>query len=123
MSIRARTWAPELDTVFEVLSERRRRYALYVLHRSEDGAMTIDRLAERVAEMEREDRPAADANGSDERSERIAEELRRRHLATLIDAGIVEYDERSETVCYHRRPALEEWLEHAEYKEGKHPDC
>lgn len=119
MSTGAKPSTLDLDTVFEVLSDRRRRYALYVLHRSEDGAMTIDRLGRRVIRMEKEDRTAAD----EQRSERMADEFRQRHLPKLIDAGIVEYDERSETVCYHRRPALEEWLEHAEYKEGKHPDC
>lgn len=106
----------ELDTVFEVLSDRRRRYALYVLYRADGGAITVDRLTRRVSRME-------DDPGDERHTGRIENEIRYNHLPKLIDAGLVEYDERSDTVCYHRRPALEEWLEHAEYREGYHPKC
>lgn len=109
----------DLDSVFGVLSDRRRRYALYALYRVEGGAMTIDRLAVRVDEMESDGRSGA----AERRSNRIADELRERHVPRLVAAGVVEYDERSETVRYRGRPALEEWLEHAEYREELHPEC
>lgn len=108
----------DLDTVFEVLSDRRRRYVLYTMSRAEGGSMTVDRLAMRIGRME------GDHAATGERhTERIADDLRERQLPKLIEAGIVEYDDRSETVRYYGRPALEEWLEHAEYKEGRHPEC
>lgn len=109
----------DLDSVFEVLSDRRRRYALYALYRAEGGSMTVDRLALRVGRMEDDGRTIT----TDRHAERIAEDLRERHVPKLVAAGAVEYDERSETARYHGRPALEEWLEHAEYREGCHPEC
>lgn len=108
----------ELDTVFELLSDRRRRYVLYTMYRTEGGSMTVDRLATQVRRMEDDH-----ATTGERRAERIADDLRERQLPKLADAGIVEYDDRSETARYHGRPALEEWLEHAEYKEGRHPEC
>lgn len=109
----------DLDTVFEVLSDHRRRYVLYVLYRAEGGAMTVDRLVTRVSRMEGDDRNL----GGEPSPERIADDLRERQLPKLLDAGVVEYDDRSETVRYYGRPAFEEWLEHAAYKEGRHPEC
>jgi DNA-binding transcriptional ArsR family regulator len=109
----------DLDTVFEVLSDRRRRYALYALHRSEGGSMTVDRLAVRVGRLEDDGRTIT----AERRPDRIAEDLREHHVPKLVDAGAVEYDERSDMARYHGRPTLEEWLEHAEYREGYHPEC
>lgn len=111
---------PDLDTIFGLLSDRRRRYTLYALYRVGGNAMTIDRLATRVNELEAN---AGIDDGRPEGIERTTEELRRHHLPKLDDAGIVEYDRRSDTVRYHAQPSLEEWLEHAEYKEGFHPEC
>lgn len=111
--------ALDLDSVFEVLSDRRRRYALYALYRADGGAMTVGRLAASVGRMEDDGRTIT----ADRRSERIAADLRERHVPTLVAAGAVEYDERSETVRYRCRPALEEWLEHAAYREELHPEC
>lgn len=111
--------ALDLDSVFEVLSDRRRRYALYALHRAEGGSMTVDQLAVRVGQLEDDGRTIT----VERRSDRIADELRERHVPKLVAAGAIEYDERSQTARYHVRPALEEWLEHAEYREGYHPEC
>jgi len=43
--------------------------------------------------------------------------LRHSHLPKLEDAGLVEYDSRSETVRYWSQPSLEELLEHVRHKE------
>ncbi|KYH27391.1 hypothetical protein HAPAU_00570 [Halalkalicoccus paucihalophilus] len=99
-----------LDTVFRVLSERRKRHVLYALRGAEGNAMTVKQLARRVRELE--------GSGMDENAlKRIAEDLRERHIPELVATDAVEYDERSETARYHSVPSLEEWLEHAEYKE------
>ncbi len=112
------TTALSLDTVFEVLSVRRNRYVLYALYRADEQAMTVPRLAERVRGMEAEEAVTEHARSPAD----IAGEIRRHHVPWLAEMGVVEYDERSDTVRYHRMPSLEEWLEHAEYKEGKHPE-
>lgn len=102
-----------LETVFETLSDRQKRYALYALHRTEGNSMTIPQLAARIDELEGGKRDRAD----------LVNDLRSRHVPELATVNVVEYDDRSETVRYHTIPSLEEWLEHAEYKEGKHPHC
>ncbi|MFC6904653.1 DUF7344 domain-containing protein [Halalkalicoccus tibetensis] len=118
MNRRTVSSALSLETVFGVLSERRKRYALYVLHWTEGNAMSVGQLARRIAEKE-----GGGANGDDPSRERIAKDLRQRHVPELVAMNVVEYDGRSETVRYHCVPSLEEWLEHAAYKEGEHPDC
>ncbi|MCL7416417.1 MAG: hypothetical protein M8354_01070 [Halalkalicoccus sp.] len=99
-----------LDTVFGVLSDRRKRYVLYALRGAEGNAMTVEQLTRSVRRME--------GSGIDEDApKRVAEDLRERHIPELVATDAVEYDERSETARYHSVPSLEEWLEHAEYKE------
>lgn len=109
---------PSLDTIFEALSHRYRRYTLYALYRAENGVLTIDQLVTRITQL------LHTWKGSKTNQQgQIESELREHHLPKLMIDGIVEFDERSETVRYWRQPSLEEWLEHAEYKEGLQPDC
>lgn len=108
--------APALDTIFEVLSERRKRHLLYALYRAEGKSLPIHQLATRMIEIEGE------RVLDEKQSERVVDEIRRRHVPELEAVGLIEYDDRSETVRYRKTPSLEEWLEHAEYKEGKRPD-
>ncbi|QCC60429.1 hypothetical protein NP511_00285 [Natrinema thermotolerans] len=118
---------PSLDLVFDLLSNRRRRYALYYLNQQSDGVATVAALAQNVVAFERiaaedADRDSArsppdrDADPADER-ETVRVELRHVHLPKLEDAGVLEHDRRSETVRYWGQPSLEEWLEHAHHKE------
>ncbi|WP_339103012.1 hypothetical protein [Haloterrigena salinisoli] len=123
---------PSLDLIFELLSNRRRRYALYHLHDQSDGVATMEELtdavvsrqylesnADRTAET---DRPEADADADadcdlENRRRRVRMELQHTHLPKLEDAGVLEHDHRSEMVRYWNQPSLEEWLEHARHKE------
>ncbi|OLZ40793.1 hypothetical protein A6E15_07225 [Natrinema saccharevitans] len=118
---------PSLDLVFDLLSNRRRRYALYYLNQQSDGVATVAALAKNVVAFERgaadgADRDAArspsdqDPDPADERGT-VRVELRHVHLPKLEDAGVLEHDRRSETVRYWGQPSLEEWLEHAYHKE------
>jgi DNA-binding transcriptional ArsR family regulator len=118
---------PSLDCLFDLLSESRRRYALYHLNDQPDGVATIEDLTENVIALEEAtetgdangDRTASEApavNSADRRSG-VQLELQHVHLPKLEDAGILEHDRRSETVRYWSQPSLEEWLEHAQYKE------
>ncbi|MCU4925553.1 hypothetical protein OB905_06070 [Halobacteria archaeon AArc-dxtr1] len=103
--------APSLDEVFDVLSEQRRRYALYELWMREPGVATVTELTERVLALENR----ADESEAYQRTVRTT--LQHSHLPKLEDAGVVEHDARSETVRYWRQPSVEEWLEHAYHKE------
>ena len=101
---------PSLDLVFDLLADQRRRYALYYLYDVSDGVATVDEVAEYVLRLE-------DGDHSDEHERHVLTALQHVHLPKLEDAGILEYDSRSETVRYWSRPSLEEWLEHAQHKE------
>ncbi|WP_049946395.1 hypothetical protein [Halalkalicoccus jeotgali] len=52
-----------LDTVFGVLSDRRKRYVLYALRGAEGNVLTVEQLTRRVRKLEggnRRGRPKAD---------------------------------------------------------------
>lgn len=105
-----------LDTVFDILSNRRRRFALYHLHDQRDAVATVTEIARTVAQRER-----TYCAGDDPGVDSIVTELVHVHFPALEGAGIVEFDQRSETVRYHRQPSLEEWLEHAFHVELAEP--
>ncbi|MCH7661256.1 MAG: hypothetical protein IH933_11975 [Euryarchaeota archaeon] len=106
MEIETATPLP-LDTVFDLLSERRRRYVLYGLNRSRRGVVSVEEIVEFVVRIERED----------DHHERVAEDLYDRQFPRLEAAGVIEHDERSRMIRYWCSPSLQEWLEHAEYTE------
>ncbi|MFC4988441.1 DUF7344 domain-containing protein [Saliphagus infecundisoli] len=101
--------APSLDLVFDLLADRQRRYALYYLSEARDGVATVDDLVEHVSRLE--DGPGEPGRAS------VRAALEHVHLPKLADAGVIEHDARSGTVRYWRQPSIEEWLEHARYKE------
>ncbi|WP_210423526.1 DUF7344 domain-containing protein [Halorussus marinus] len=105
---------PPFDVLFELLSESRRRYALYALTSTEDGLAEVEALADDVALWEAR---ADDVALTDERRSAIGDALREKHLPRLADAEVVDYDERSDVVRYWRQPTLEEYLEHTHFKE------
>lgn len=79
------------DTVFELLLEDPRRYALYYLSRKV-GAVSLDELLEQLAHRDGTDgttRP---------RLEELALEFRHNHLRTLVDADVLRYDAEAGTV-------------------------
>ncbi|AHF99730.1 hypothetical protein HALLA_13980 [Halostagnicola larsenii XH-48] len=102
---------PSLDVVFNLLSVRRRRYALYYLADQDDGIATFDKLVDSILTRE------AETEHRDEHRTQIQTSLQHVHLPRLEDAGILEYDARSDTIRYWEQPTLEEWLEHARHKE------
>jgi len=121
---------PSLDLVFDLLSDSRRRYALYYLNDQPDGVATIENLTKNVIALERsagadEETTAKTetvsghdpVDGSADQRASVRMELQHIHLPKLEDAGILEQDPRSETVRYWGQPSVEEWLEHAQHKE------
>ncbi|ELY65795.1 hypothetical protein C490_13486 [Natronobacterium gregoryi SP2] len=113
---------PSLDCVFDLLSDRRRRYALYYLHERDDGVATIDELTNYVAALEArvdsDSETGTESEGAEaDRKQRIRTELQHVHLPKLEEVGVLEQDQRSETARYWTQPSIEEWLEHARHKE------
>ncbi|WP_436344395.1 DUF7344 domain-containing protein [Natronorubrum sp. FCH18a] len=129
---------PSLDLIFDLLSNRRRRYALYYMHDQPDGVATLDELANAIVALQGTDSSeesaianeasatasetdtsdAADSDTDcDQRRLQVRTELQHTHLPKLEDAGVLDHDQRSETVRYWNQPSLEEWLEHAKHKE------
>jgi len=82
---------PELsrDLVFDVLKNRRRRYALHYLRRA-DGSVELSELAEQVAAWEND--TTVGAISAAERK-RVYTALYQSHLPKLDEAGIVEYNQ------------------------------
>lgn len=85
---------PSNDDLYELLSDRRRRYALhYLLQRDEPVA--VGELAEQVAAWEN-DKPVAQLDSQERKRVYIA--LYQSHLSRLDDEGLVDYDEAAGTV-------------------------
>ena len=76
-------------TIFGLLTDERRRYALHYLS-TNVGAVSLDDLAEQIALWE--------GTPTKSRYERILTDLYHRHLPRLTDAGVVRYDPDRETV-------------------------
>jgi hypothetical protein len=76
------------DTVFDILSNPRRRYVLYYL-RQEGGPVQLTRLAEHVAAWENETEVES---LDDQQRKRVYVSLYQTHVPKLADAGVVEYD-------------------------------
>lgn len=76
-----------LDELFDVLSDRRRRFVLYYLDGANERA-TREALVDRIAVRE-----AVDGEGPIR--EHVLAELHHVHLPRLQDAGLVEYDQRA----------------------------
>lgn len=98
-----------LDTVFELLAARRRRIVLYSLVDASD-VTTIGTLTGAVATAESV--IAHEALTRDHYLE-VATDLYHWHLPVLADVGVIEWDERSETIRYWGHSTLETWIRRA----------
>lgn len=78
-----------VNTIFELLLDQRRRYALYYLSKKV-GAVPLEELAEQIAL--REGDPTYD------RVERISTGLHHSHIPKLSDTGVARYDPERETI-------------------------
>jgi hypothetical protein len=77
------------DEAYEILSYKRRRYAVHYL-KQVDEPISVQELAEQVAAWEH-DKPI-EALDSQERK-RVYVSLYQSHLSTLDEVGVVEYDD------------------------------
>jgi hypothetical protein len=76
-------------TIFDLFSDRRRRYALHYLS-GQVGAVELSDLADQVVLWE--------GDLSSDRFERVCTGLYHVHIPRLEDAGVVRYDATRETV-------------------------
>lgn len=93
-----------VDAAFRLLADETRRDALALLSTTPDGVASLSELADAVTARS----PAAE--------DREQASIRLHHvvLPQLADAGVVDYDPRSETVRYYGEPALEALLDSIE---------
>ena len=82
------------ETIFEVLSNRRRRFAIHALKHA-DGPMEVKGLSERVAAWEHGITP--DSVEYDQRRN-VHSTLTRTHLPMLDEHGVIEYDDETNLV-------------------------
>lgn len=83
-----------LDEVFDLLSEERRRYALYYLEQA-DGPVAVEEVAEQVAKWE-----TGNVVGAipEDKFERIEVELHHTDLPKATEVEYIEYDPAAETI-------------------------
>ncbi|MFB6134359.1 MAG: hypothetical protein ABEJ55_05170 [Halanaeroarchaeum sp.] len=93
---------PNEDDLFEVLSNRRRRYAVHAI-KQEGEAVELGDIAERVASWEYD---VAEAELSYDERKRVYTALQQSHLPKMDDAGIVAYDKDRGVI--EPKPALED---------------
>lgn len=82
-----------LDRILKLLADRQRRYSLYYLE--DEKTCTLENLARHVAAVE------LDVSEGDVPSERVDEveaRILHAHLPMMVDADVVEWDDRSRTV-------------------------
>ncbi|WP_293032370.1 hypothetical protein [Natronococcus sp.] len=78
----------ELETVFELLSDERRRYALYYLY-ERNGPVAVENVVETVEEWEDD---ALDGDPEDDSFDEIALELQHVHLPKSAEVEFIQYD-------------------------------
>ncbi|MHB9287000.1 hypothetical protein ACKVMT_08155 [Halobacteriales archaeon Cl-PHB] len=93
------------EKLFEVFSARRRRWLLAFLHTASTDVVRVD---DAVAQLECWERAVGEAGAGLDR--RIETALHHTHLPKLVDAGLVEYDDRSGVVRYAGGQQVEPFL-------------
>ncbi|WP_425494460.1 DUF7344 domain-containing protein [Natronosalvus halobius] len=96
------TYNMSTETALHLVANQRRRLVLTQLIESEQNAVAVDLLAEHLSP----ENPPPDSVET-KSSERLLLDLYHNHLPKLEEAGLVEYDDRTETVRYHPNDRVE----------------
>lgn len=99
---------PFIDSVFDALADWRRREICLFFSDGDVNTATVDELALLLEACE----PAGVEVDRERTHEDIVTDLAERHLPRLDAAGVIDFDERSQTVRYWGQPTVEKWLEH-----------
>jgi DNA-binding transcriptional ArsR family regulator len=100
-----------LRELFGLLKNRRRRYALYCLNEAEDEVLTLKELVDQLVRWEAKWGDGETAPTDERQTIRV--ELHHNHLPRLAEAGLVDYDTRSQTVRNATEPSVATWAEDA----------
>lgn len=103
-----------LDTIFRLLSNHHRRFALYSLLNSPTGIVAFDDLVINVAQR------VAESTGGTKTGDlhnEIASELHHWHLPVLEESNVITYDDRSDVVEFHGESRLITWAERVAHGE------
>lgn len=76
------------DVIFQILSNRRRRYALHYLRRN-DGPVEIGNLATQIAAWEND---VSAENVTSQQRKRVYNTLQQAHLPKLDETGFIDYN-------------------------------
>lgn len=98
----------DVDDVFEVLSDWRRRAVCRYFATCNGAATDVETLATAIA-----NRGAASTTDDDTSPSTLRTQLEDEHLPVLHRIGLVDYDERSGAVKYWGSPTVEKWADHA----------
>jgi len=90
---------PTLDAAHRCLANERRRTVIDYLRADDDGTASLDDLIDHVIDQE--------TNSPAPNRERVAIDLYHVSLPMLADYGVIDFDERTETVRYRPSPDLE----------------
>lgn len=103
---------PSLDTVFELLANRRRRFVLYYLAMVEDEAaiLKVEDIVTQLREWERK-WTEAESSEARESQESVRIDLHHNHLPRLAATGLIDYDARTETIRNWESPSIIHWVD------------
>jgi len=97
------------NVAFEIVATRTRRAVLSYLRDSEDGVASFDEIVAHVM------RTVGDQQDSER--EDVVASLYHTDIPKLADAGLINYDERSEPLRYRGHPLVEACLDLAQERE------
>lgn len=105
--------ALSLNAILELLAHHHRRWILRVLSDASDHTATLDGLVEHLIKQETE------RTGEQLGRDQIEMQLHHIHLPKLTEAGVIEYDTRSQELRYWRHDRLEEFLDYVHSHEAE----
>ena len=105
------------DRLFELLSDKRRRYALYCFADQQESKVTVSALVDELVALERR------ASSSECSRREVEISLQHTHLPKLSEMGVVEYERERSEVMYRGGPRLETWVERAKAAELDKPSA
>lgn len=107
-----------LDAILDLLADHQRREILQCLVESADQTATMGEIADRLISVESE------RTGKRPGRDQVEVRIHHTHLPKLTEAGVVEYDARTQELRYWQNTRLEDILEFvtsAEVEADNHP--
>lgn len=95
-----------VDTVFDLLRDRRRRYVLYALDDADGSVVPLEDVVEAVLTYE----AAVSETGERPPGQVVRTNLVHEHLPRLSSAGVIERNARTGEIRVDAHPLLDEWL-------------